>query len=99
MLTLLITIPTLLAPACAAAERRLLLQGAVADLQKVIALEPRARQQQYAAELSALQARGQAVTLQAQAAAEAGRLASRTVSESCMIEEIGDEPEAEQQVG
>jgi hypothetical protein len=70
----------------------------VADLQKVIALEPPARRQLYTAELTALQARGQAVTQQAQAAAEAVRHASRTVAESCMIEEVGDEPEEEQQV-
>jgi hypothetical protein len=72
-------------------------QGAVADLSTVLTLQPNNAKGQE--ELQALKSRAQAVAAAAAAQAEYQRHTSRTVADSCTIEEVEDDPEEEQAVG
>ena len=72
------------------------LQGAVADLSTVLTLQPNNTKGQE--ELAALKSRAQAVAAAAAAQAEYQRHTSRTVADSCTIEEVEDDPEEEQMV-
>lgn len=81
---------------CAAAAP----QGAEADLQVVVGLCPPKEQQQYNDELSALQRAAAARAQQAWVAAELTRQEKKpTVTKSCTIEEVEEDPMEEQQVG
>lgn len=73
-------------------------QGAIADLNAVITLEPPGRNLAYAQELAALENRAHIANLQTQLAAEQQRHDSRATYGSLIIEEVGDEPEEAQQV-
>jgi hypothetical protein len=75
-------------------------QGAVKDLTTVVSLlqgTPQ-QQQQHKSALAALQRRAAAATQQAVAEARRAQNQSRTVADSCVIEEVGDDPEEELQV-
>lgn len=78
---------------------RCAVQGAVKDLTTVVGLlQGSPQQQQHKSQLLALQRRAAAAMQQAVAAAERVQKQSRTVAGSCVIEEVGDDPEEELQV-
>lgn len=74
-------------------------QGAEKDLQSAVSQEQDSQQkQQYQKDLTLLMRRAATATQQAVAEAQRMQQQSRTVAGSCVIEEVGDDPEEELQV-